>query len=145
MTVESFLKGHVRVFDWLGPRRRHLAPLASGSLREKPPATLNRRSCQAAPWCTFRFLKPAHFSVPVDNERGRQPNWCGWVEEEVGCERGRVSSRSRRRMRRPAALERFARWEMCCSRGLSDAALSALECRARKHKASGDQAGGHQD
>jgi hypothetical protein len=34
---------------------------------------------------------------------------------------------------------------MCCSRGLSDAALSALERRARKYKASGDQAGGHQD
>jgi hypothetical protein len=40
-----------------------------------------------------------------------------------------------------AALQQL---RMCCPRGLSDAALSALEGRARKQQASGDQAGGHQ-
>ena len=46
-------------------RRRHLTPLAYGSLREKPPQPSTGLVSTGA-WCTFRFLKLAPFWAPVD-------------------------------------------------------------------------------
>jgi hypothetical protein len=48
------------------------APAASLSARlrlaaREAAATLKRPGFQPARWCTFRFLKLAHYSVPVDS------------------------------------------------------------------------------